>query len=262
VVLAMVIASAALNTLVVAGQLRRVRLDRVTLKVSFALAVCTVGGNLAVLYALHTLHPAIVSVTTHIQVLFVVALAWPLLGERPSARFAVGTLIALGGFVLMRVGELGDGTVTTIGLLWGLLASTMWAVMAVITRRYAMVIRPVVVNSLRLWLAAIALACMPGVATSLTASSPRVWLYAAAAGLAGPVLSRVTLMYSLRYATASTVTLIGLVGPVMAFALGLLAFGTMPGTIELLGGVIVVSGVALPIWRAVRREPAAMQRRG
>jgi drug/metabolite transporter (DMT)-like permease len=60
-------------------------------------------------------------------------------------------------------------------------------------------------------------------------------------------------MYALRYATASHVTLIGLVAPVFAFALGLAAFGTVPGLVEMIGGAIVVIGVAIPMWQLTRR---------
>jgi drug/metabolite transporter (DMT)-like permease len=244
----MLACAAVLNTIAAVGQLRgRLRIDRLALAVASALAACTVVGNIAALRALATLEPAIASVATHTQVLFVVALAWPLLGERPSRRFWVGAALAGGGFVVMQPTPAAGATVTGEGLLWALLAASMWAAMQVITRAYATRIQPVAINAIRLWLAVAAMACMPGAVGDLSAAPPDLWLLAGAAALAGPFASRVCLMYSVRYISASHSTLIGLVGPVFALGFGVAILGTAPAPVELLGGAIIAAGVAIPL---------------
>ncbi len=222
-------------------------MSRLALTLSVALAAFSVLGNIAVLRALDTLHPALTSVATNTQVFFIVALAWPLLGERPTARFAIGVMIALCGFALMQVPIAGDVDISLPGMLWGLLAATMWGSMQVTTRRFVNQVEPVAVNAARLWLAAGALACFPDARAGLAAAPARAWIYAGAAAFLGPFVSRVCLMYALRGTTASRVALIGLFGPVVAFISGYLAFGTAPHTLELVGGAIIILGVALPL---------------
>ena len=43
------------------------------------------------------------------------------------------------------------------------------------------------------------------------------------------------------------IALVGLFGPVVAFVLGFVVFGTTPETVEILGGAIIVLGVAIPL---------------
>lgn len=248
VIAVMLAAAAVFNTATALAQRRgRIRIHRIELAVSAALAVFTVIGNVAVLLSLRTLQPAITSVTTHTQVFFVVALAWPLLGERPTARFTLGVLVAVAGFALMRLRGAGDAAVSGEGLMWALTGAACWAAMQVVTRRFSARLEPVVVNALRLWIAVAALALFPGTLGDVAAAPPVAWLYAAAAGFLGPFLSRVFLMYSVQTLTASRSALVGLVGPVFAFVFGLLAFGEVPTAFEIAGGIVIVAGVALPM---------------
>jgi drug/metabolite transporter (DMT)-like permease len=54
-------------------------------------------------------------------------------------------------------------------------------------------------------------------------------------------------MYAVKTLSASRSTLIVLAGPVFAFVFALAAFGTVPAPYELIGGAIIVIGVALAI---------------
>jgi drug/metabolite transporter (DMT)-like permease len=248
VVFALLLAAATLNTLTAWSRRSGRRRPRGNeLVVSLALAVCTVVGNLAVLAALAVLEPAITSVVTHSQVFLVVALAWPLLGERPTVRFAIGAGLALAGFALMQAPGAGGGDIATAGLGLALLAAAMWAAMQVITRAVASRIDLVLVNAVRLWLATAALACAPGTLAAARDMPATAWALAGAAAFAGPFLSRIALMYSVRYISASHSTLIGLIGPVFAFLLGLAAFGSAPAPLEIAGGLILLAGIALPV---------------
>jgi len=248
IVLAMLACAAVLNSATALGQLRgTMRVDRVNVGVACALAGCTVVGNISVLRALATLEPAVASVVTHTQVFFVVVFAWIWLAETPSPRFALGAALALGGFGVMRLTGVGSATVTTDGVMWALLAATMWAAMQVITRRYAVRMQIVFVNAFRLWLAVGVLLVLPGTGAAVFDIGGRAWLYAAAAAFVGPFLARVCLMYAVRHITASHSTLVGLVGPVFAFGFGFAAFGTMPAPLEICGGILIVAGVAIPI---------------
>ena len=117
-------------------------------------------------------------------------------------------------------------------------------------------IAPVVVNAARLWLTVLALVCVPGNLDALQGMSSRLWLLCAGAALAGPFLSRLSIMYAVRYITASQSALIALLAPVVAFTLDYALLGATPSRLQVLGAAVVLLGVALPVLELARREPS------
>lgn len=268
VVLAAMLWAAALNTVVVGGGrilARAARGERAgaaaspglptwgELALGALLAACTLAANLAVLRSLASLNPALTSVLSKTQVLIVAALAWPLLGERVTARFALGAVLAVAGFAVMHASDRG-GLRIDAGSLWALAAATAWALMQVAPRKVIHRVRLGQVNGVRLWLSAAGLALVPGNAQALAGLEARVWLMAGLAALAGPFLSRLALLHSLRHIPASHSTLLTLSGPVFAAALALAAFGIVPAPVELAGAGLVLLGIALPVREMTRPE--------
>lgn len=262
VVMAMLAAAAALNTLLILGDRLRApratpaprRSPRLTLLLSLALAAFTALGNRASAEALVYIGPGLTSVVQQTQILFVAAAAALLLGERITARFALGALIALAGFAVMRLPggmtghTAGAGTALAVtGMLWAVVSAVSFGSMHVITRKFIHRIDPVPVNALRLWFSAAMLACWPSSLTGLDRLDARTWALAGAAALVGPFFGRIALMYALRHISASQSTLLNLTSPVFAFGLGFLAFGTAPTTLELAGGTLILAGTALPV---------------
>lgn len=248
VVLATLACAAVFNTLLALGRpgptLPR---DRVSVITALGLGVLTLLANLAVLRALATLEPALASVVSHTQILFVAVLGWMVLGERITPILALGIAIALTGIAVMRIPQGATLQLELAGTAWALGAALMWATMQVISRRVIHRIQPIPVNTLRLWSAAIILALLPDTLRGMFTLDAHTWLLAAGAAVSGPFLARMLLMYAVRYIPASHSTLTTLVGPVIAFLLGYLAFGTVPSRIEIIGGLLVLGGVAMPI---------------
>ncbi len=220
--------------------------DRTSLGVAVLLGALSALGNEAIAHALATIGPGTASVLLRTQVIFVALGGWWLLRERVSLRFGAGALLALTGFALLqrRLGA-SDGMVT--GMLWALLAAVTFAGMQVIIRHSAQRIQLMLVNSLRLWVAVGLLALVPGRLALAAGVDLRIWLLAAVAAFFGPVLSRICLMHSLRHITAAMCTLVTFLAPVFAFLLGGLFLGTWPGLGELLCGLVILTGVALPL---------------
>jgi drug/metabolite transporter (DMT)-like permease len=65
--------------------------------------------------------------------------------------------------------------------------------------------------------------------------------------VAGPFLGRLALMISARHIEARVTTLATLMTPAMTLALGFILLSDWPETYELIGGAIMIAGVAIPL---------------
>lgn len=268
--LAMLASAAVFNTLTTVGgklvagsaraQDRPVRSWRLTLPIAAVIAVLTAAGNFAVAEALQSGSPGLVSAVQQTQVVFVAAASALLLGERITLRFGVGVLVALAGFAVMQVPVGGGaGAAATLGVLWAVLSALCFGSMHVITRMEIHRIDPVLVNAIRLWMAVTAMiALRPARLADALALDLATWGLATAAAFLGPFLSRLALMYAVRHISASRSALVVLAGPVFAFLFGYLALDSVPAPRELLGGALILAGIALPLLeRAAQAGPTA-----
>lgn len=234
------------------GRLGSWRLDRITMISVLVLTLCTIAGNLGMAASLSLVSPAVTSVVLTLQ-LVVVALAERLiLRTRLSPALLLGSALAVAGLVIMQApwaNVAGERNAVTVGILWALLPVAAFATMLVFTRHVIRRIDPLLVNALRLWLACGVLLLIPGVAATAMAQSWQLWLLAAAAAACGPSISRLLMMYSLRWIPASQSKLISLISPIFALLLGMLIMGMWPGKLELIGGACILLGIALPLWQ-------------
>ena len=256
IVAAMLLCAAVLNTMTgVAKRGGKPIASRVSLLTIAGLGVLTVTGNIGMAAALSYQEPAVTAVLLQVQIFLVAGIEWAVLRERITGRFAVGAAIALGGFALMQLGS-GGMSAHAIGVAWAMVAALSFACMHVLTRAVIHRIDAVWVNAFRLWLASAVLLSWPGTASAAAALSLEAWLLCAAAALLGPMLSRLCLMWSVRYIPASRATLVAMAGPLFALALGLAAFGVIPTARELGGGALILVGVAIPLVAMTSRAAA------
>jgi drug/metabolite transporter (DMT)-like permease len=248
VVLATLLVAALLNTITSLRKLQPASVfDRVSMVTAAVFGVLTAIGNFGTSQALQYLGAGVTSVLQQTQILLVAAGSWVFLHERVSARFAVGTVVVLGGLVVMRAPSGAGSAIDLPGVSWALTSALCFGTMHVITRRVIQRIQPVPVNAMRLWVAVILLLLLPGNAAELVAMDPYPWLLCAVAAFAGPFLSRIAVMYAVRYISASHSVLITLVGPVFVFVFDYVFLGRAPTTLELVGGAVVLAGVSIPI---------------
>ncbi|MEZ4282258.1 MAG: DMT family transporter [Myxococcota bacterium] len=259
-VLILLSAAAAANSALVVGQrlvrgTLQIRKPGFDLAVAALLAVFTLAGNLASARASQDLSPAMLNVLLRAEVMLVALVAWILLGERVERRFWLGATTAmLGLFILQETsggtslrGLLGAGT----GM--ALAAAACFSALAVVTRHFIHRIDPVLVNALRLWVA-VAL-WFPFHALPRPGEIPaRQILWAVLAAMMGPFASRLCLMLSARDVEARTTTLANLTSPLMTLPLGWLLLSDLPAPQQLLGGAIMIAGIAIPL--LPRRRPA------
>jgi drug/metabolite transporter (DMT)-like permease len=245
---ALLVVAALLNTAFSVWQLRRsgtVVTERPLLwSTSALLALLTISGNLCGAQAITRLDPAIASVLLRTEVVFVGGLGALLLHERISWTLALGAGLALAGLCVMRWPLVFDAG--GAGAAWALGAACSFGLMQVLTRRVIRRISPLTVNAVRLWLAVATLAFVPGMLSSALGAGQRFWALVALAGLFGPFLGRLCIMYSLRALEAAHSALLLLLAPVLAFIIGYIGWGTLPSSRESAGGALMLLGIALP----------------
>lgn len=231
-------------------------LDRRTFWVASALlSLLTISGNFCGAQAVMRLEPAVTSVLLRTEIVFVGVFAALVVHERLTLPLVAGAFVALGGLLVMRWPLRFDGA--GAGALWALGAAASFGMMQVLTRRVIGRISPIAVNACRLWLAVGMLSLVPGLARAALGESATFWQFVALAGLFGPFLGRLFIMYSLRELRAAHSALLLLLAPVLAFAIGFALQGSVPSGLELGGGLIILAGVALPSLAGLRAEPRA-----
>ncbi len=179
----------------------------------------------------------------------VLALWW--FGERITATVAMGSLVTLGGLVLI-LGERRDEALGPLngrrrGLGLALLAALAWAVSAALMKPPVQEIDPLTIQAVRLPGSALILWATPwarGTVRTLWARRlavrRRVVLLAALTAM-----SAVCYLAGLKYAGVTLGTVLSSVSPLFALPIGLVAFGERMTWRATVGAALAVSGIAI-----------------
>jgi len=231
-----------------------------TLRLAVVFAALSPAGNWSSAEAVRHVSGALLSVLARCEVLVVGMLSIALLGERPGRSFWVGAAVAGTGLVMLqRPGSgTGPGGVATaafdpVGVLYGLGAAAAFGTMVVLTRRYVGQVRLVVLNALRLWLGVLMWLAIERRIPTAAELSPQLVAYATLAAFFGPFLSRLGALFSARHVAASTTSVTTLSAPAFALLFSFLLLGTLPTAQELLGGAVLLVGVAIPLAAGARK---------
>jgi drug/metabolite transporter (DMT)-like permease len=130
--------------------------------------------------------------------------------------------------------------------------------MAVLTRRFIRRFDPARVNGLRLWLSVILWFAWYGVPAELAEVTPAQAAYTSLAAFCGPFAGRLAMMTSARYLEARLTTLATLAAPPLTLVLGLVLLAETPAPRELLGGLVMLLGIAIPVLGGPRTPPPPM----
>lgn len=210
---------------------------------SLLLGTCNIGLFFALLFlGAYHLPGGLASTVTATSPLVVMALAWPVLGERPAAvRVVAGVVGVLGvGLLVLRSP---DG-VTPVGLLGAGGAVLASAAGFVLVKRWELPTDLLTLTSWQLVAGGLVLLPValvvegPPPALSGSALGAFAWL-----GLVGTGLAYVLWFRGLRRMPAGSVALIGLVNPVVATALGVVVAGETFGAVQALGMTLCLGGV-------------------
>ncbi|MCJ1707031.1 DMT family transporter [Microbacterium sp. VKM Ac-2923] len=179
-------------------------------------------------------------------------LAWPLLAQRPTVRWALGSMVGIVG-VLLVVG-FGTLRVSAPGVMASVLALLASSLGAILTTRWHDDTPLLATTSWQLTAGGLVLL----VVAPLVEGAPpqvdatRIVAYAGIAVVA-TALAFVCWFTGLRRLPAGTVGLIGLLNPVMGVLLGVLVGGETLTVAQVVGIASVLAAIAVP---NVRRRPA------
>ncbi len=234
-------------------------IGRLDVGVAALLAIFTLLGNYASALAAVELSPAVFNVLLRTDILFVALLGAVLLRERVDALFWVGTAVAAIGLVVSQKGTAGAGISGVLGNGTGvaIVAAAGFSALSIVTRYFIHRINLVAVNAIRLWMA-VALWFPFNFVPSWSDIPREQIVYATLAALAGPFLGRLCLMISARYLEARVTTLVQLTAPALTLLLALVLLGDWPSLRELIGGAIIIAGVAVPVIGARRGTARGM----
>lgn len=228
--------------------------------------VAVAGAQLCYFNAVEHLPVSVALLLEYSGVLLVVGWTWARHGHRPSRLTGLGGLAALVGLALV-MDLLGSRAADPVGVLWGLGAAVGLATYFVISSGTDDALLPLVVawgglatGALAL-LAAGALGVLPLAAprTDVVLASTRMsWLV--------PVLGMSLLAASIAYVTgivgarllgARLASFVGLTEVLFAVLFAWLLLSQLPTVLQLIGGALIVGGVALVRVDELRRDRRA-----
>jgi drug/metabolite transporter (DMT)-like permease len=179
---------------------------------------------------------------------------WAASRRRPRPLTIAGTLLSLGGLILV-LDLTGAVKIDVIGVLWGIAAAVCLAIYFFITARENDTLPPIVlasgglmVGAAVMWLAA-ATGLLP-MAFSTADTKLGSWVTPWWVSLGGLILMATVLAYvsgivAARALGSKVASFVSLTEVLFAVIWAWLLLGELPGPIQLLGGVLIVGGVVL-----------------
>lgn len=195
---------------------------------------------------------------------------WAASRKRPRPLTVAGTLLSLGGLILV-LDLTGAVKIDPIGVLWGIAAAVCLAIYFFITAKENDTLPPIVlasggllVGAVIMWLAAATGLLPMAFSTADTRLGP--WLTPWWVSLAGLVILATVLAYvsgimAARALGSKVASFVSLTEVLFAVIWAWLLLGELPGPVQLLGGVLIVGGVVLVRFDELRTAaptPAAL----
>ena len=212
-----------------------------------SLAITTVSSGFLVL-GISRLSPGLAAMLSATMPLFTAIIAVIVLTELPGRRGYFGLLIGLFGAVCLAIPAFGSGN-TTLGIVFSLISSISWAAGAVLNKRLpgALEISQLMLVALQITFSAICLhLAVPFVEdwsdTSMGWGLALPLLYA---GIPSLAVTFYLFASVLRRAPAIQGAAVAYLTPFFGVLFSWLLVGDRLGTFEMLGGALVVTGVAL-----------------
>jgi drug/metabolite transporter (DMT)-like permease len=208
------------------------------------------GAQLTIVNGQNYLSPPLVSLvpTTSPAWAAIIAAVW--LRERVTRLQITGFVIALAGVTIVIVTGVGKGTGVEVKNPWGaaltIVSPICWALYTIMSKRLITRFPPVTAIGLAMITGSLSmLPLWPHAASGIGDLSGRGWAWMAYLVVGGTVVPYMVWWWGLNRLTATTTTAYMYAIPLAALAWAWLILGLVPTAFALVGGVVVIAGVAM-----------------
>lgn len=216
-------------------------------------AVAVAGCQLFYFLAVERLSVGVALMLEYLGPILVVGWLWLARGQRPRPLTVVGIGLALLGLLLV-LDVLGDVRLSTAGVLWGLAAAVGLAVFFVVGADDSSGLPSIAFAALGMALGAAALGLAGGVGlvpmswsvepVTMAGATVPWWVPVAWLGVVAAAVAYATGIIAARALGAKVSSFIGLTEVMFAVLWAWLLLGELPAPVQLLGGLLIVAGVA------------------
>ena len=213
--------------------------------VIIAVAFLGVVANYSICQAIEGSSATMFNVISRVEIIIAMILGYVFLHEPVGLRVWMAVAVVLSGILLMRGDNLTINLEDWETVLWALSTAGCFASIQVLSKSIIYEVDPQVLNVLRLSLAVGILLALPGLAVEVSMLNSEEWLWLGMAAFFGPFLGRITYTYSLRYFTIARAMTAITFSPVLTLIFEFLIFDHMLSAFELIGGVLVISGILI-----------------
>jgi drug/metabolite transporter (DMT)-like permease len=219
------------------------------------------GAQLALIFGQQYLSPAMSGLVVATGPAIGALLAIVFLGERMGWQSSAGIALALAGAGMVVTLASGTGTELTVRNPWGAslvaLAQVCWAGYTVLSKSIAARNHPVTaVASTVVAGTVMILPLLPGALDSLDGLSLSHWLWLTHMIFGATVVPYVIWFAALKHLTANETVVFMFLVPLFALAWSMLILGEEPSTLGLIGGAVIIVGVALTQLRPLSVKPS------
>ena len=215
--------------------------------------VAVAGAQLFFFNAVQHLAVGVALLLEYLGILLVVLWVWLRRGRRPRRLTVIGGAAALAGLVLVL--DPGGGSIDPIGVFWGLLAACGLAVYFVLSSRTDEALPPIALAWAGMVVGAVTLIVLDAVQILPFHLETRpVLLLDHRVSWVVPVVGLSLVAAAVAYATgivasrllgAKVASFVGLTEVLFAVLVAWLLLGQAPGAVQLIGGAVVLLGIAL-----------------
>jgi drug/metabolite transporter (DMT)-like permease len=184
--------------------------------------------------------------------IWVAILSWWWWQEKLSRQTIIGIGIALGGGILIAVGDVNNNQVYSNPLLgdflalWGSWLASLYLLLGFQAQKRGLSISHYI--AIAYSVAALVLFPLPLIfQTSYGGYSNKVYLYILLMAIFSQLIGHTSFNWTLRYLSPTVVTLALLFEPIGSSCLGFFLFNELPQQLVLVGGVILLIGVAIAV---------------
>lgn len=238
--------------LMMRGRWRLLRTGWPSMAIFGALAVA--ACQLAYFLAVERISVAVALLLEYLGISLVVGWLWVRHGQRPRPLTIIGAAVAVAGLVFV-LDVFGAIEIDLIGVVWGLCAAVGLAVYFVVSADDSTGLPPLVLATGGLALGTVALVAtgVAGILPMTTASADVQlagtpvpwWMAVLALGVIAAAIAYATGIAATRRLGSKVASFVGLTEVMFSFVWAWVLLGQMPAAIQLLGGLLILTGVVL-----------------